>query len=139
MTEKKIDKLKEWEDRIYESMHCETTVRKWCEQNGISKDSYYYWKREVEKYKLSLDSASDHLGSSNRDQDSPASNDEPVFVEIPLTCRPGTPSLQDDRFLLEKCFSESKIIIQRDHFKVYIGEGFNKDTLQSVLEVVGHA
>lgn len=139
MTEKKINKLKEWAVRIHESLRCEMTIQKWCETNGVSKDAYYYWKKEVEKYMVSTDSPADSLDFPVLNKDSIDSDDEPVFVEFPLPYKSRKPLHQDGYFTLNNCFSETKIIIQHNHFQVFVGEAFNKDALLSVLEVVGRA
>ena len=38
-----------WTQRIADCRSSEKSVRDWCEENGISKKTYYYWKRRIFK------------------------------------------------------------------------------------------
>lgn len=42
-------KLEHWAAIIHECMNSGMKVRDWCAQNQISKDTYYYWFKEVRK------------------------------------------------------------------------------------------
>jgi len=42
-------RLAQWAGIISEQKKRGLTVREWCEQSGITRDSYYYWQRKVRK------------------------------------------------------------------------------------------
>ena len=39
--------LKEWASRIKEQKSSGLSVSEWCRQNNLSKDKYFYWKRQL--------------------------------------------------------------------------------------------
>ena len=39
--------LKEWASRIKEQKSSGLSVSEWCHQNNLSKDKYFYWKRQL--------------------------------------------------------------------------------------------
>lgn len=42
-------RLAQWADIIKERMQSNPTVKDWCNQNGITKDAYYYWQQKLRK------------------------------------------------------------------------------------------
>ena len=44
---KRITRMNEWKQLIYERQQSGQSVRAWCLQNGIHENSYYYWLRII--------------------------------------------------------------------------------------------
>ena len=42
-------RLAQWAGIIKEQKQSGLTVNVWCSQNGITKDSYYYWQQKLRK------------------------------------------------------------------------------------------
>ena len=42
-------RLAQWAGLIKEQKQSGLTVKAWCNQNGITKDAYYYWQHKVRK------------------------------------------------------------------------------------------
>ncbi|MBQ9234488.1 MAG: hypothetical protein IJ167_10725 [Lachnospiraceae bacterium] len=42
-------RLAQWAGIIKEQKQSGLTVKDWCSQNGITKDSYYYWQQKLRK------------------------------------------------------------------------------------------
>lgn len=139
MTENKKIRLKEWAVRINDIDQSKMTVQKWCDVNGFSKDTYYYWKKEVEKHQVWLKSSMDPEVLSEVIDDRTISDDEPVFVEVSNHVAAKKQPHHSDHRYIDQCFSESRVIIQHNRFQIYIGEGFNASILKQVLEVIEHA
>lgn len=56
--------IESWKQRIADRESSGLNVQEWCDQNGLSKDAYYYWRKKVK----------------NSQKATPYS--EPVFVEL---------------------------------------------------------
>ena len=41
-------KIALWEERIQEKQASGLSVEEWCQQNQLTKHSYYYWKKRIE-------------------------------------------------------------------------------------------
>ena len=41
--------LNEWVSRIKEQKSSGLSVSEWCRQNNISRDKYFYWKRQLKE------------------------------------------------------------------------------------------
>ena len=41
------EKIKEWEERVFQCRDSGLSVKEWCRQNRISESTYFYWQREV--------------------------------------------------------------------------------------------
>lgn len=46
-TEKHKVQLQRWRVLIQNRMNSKLPIMKWCEQNNVSKDAYYYWLKQV--------------------------------------------------------------------------------------------
>ena len=46
-TEKHKVQLQRWKALIQNRMNSKLTIMKWCEQNNVSKDAYYYWLKQI--------------------------------------------------------------------------------------------
>ena len=42
------EKIALWEERIKEKQDSGLSVEEWCQQNQLTKHSYYYWKKRIE-------------------------------------------------------------------------------------------
>ena len=49
---KRITRMNEWKQLIYERQQSGQSVRAWCLQNGIRENSYYYWLRIIREEAL---------------------------------------------------------------------------------------
>ena len=49
---KRITRMNEWKQLIYERQQSGQSVRTWCLQNGIRENSYYYWLRIIREEAL---------------------------------------------------------------------------------------
>ena len=65
-----------WQQRIQEYMSSGLSVKKWCEENGVSRSNFYFWKKRMEKTQAKISDAG-----------------MPVFVEVTQNA-----PLQTDRF-----------------------------------------
>lgn len=111
--------------------------RDWCEKNGISMNTFYYWQRKLRG--LAFDKTMDH--SLSDFSQNPDSNQNQDFFEIsvpdpvspaPFCGRPG-PSVPD---LSSSGSSGSGISIRSGAWTLDIAENFSRQTLRSVLEVM---
>ena len=71
MTEKHRYQLERWKLLINERVNSGCKVKDWCDSNGLSKDAYYYWLREIRR--ANIETALENL---------PAQVQQTSFVEI---------------------------------------------------------
>ena len=132
----------EWISIIKEARASEQSIKDWCLMKGISRTSFYKWQaRLTEKGvlegfpKLEQSGYDRKEASSNGDE---SSEDYPCFVEFVINKEePEMESRDIPTSELAEEFQESKIMIQRNSYQVFVGNGFSEDTLKKVLEVVG--
>ena len=71
MTEKHRYQLERWKLLINERVNSGCKVKDWCDSNGLSKDAYYYWLREIRR--ANIETALENL---------PTQVQQTSFVEI---------------------------------------------------------
>lgn len=74
-------RLKQWSDTVKECRSSGKTIKGWCEEQGISLKSYYYWQRKVRI------AAGEQLAMipNNEHGIATTTTTKPVFAEIKLS------------------------------------------------------
>lgn len=73
-------RLKQWSDTVKECRSSGKTIKGWCEEQGISLKSYYYWQRKVRI------AAGEQLAMiPNVEHRIATTTTKPVFAEIKLS------------------------------------------------------
>ena len=125
-------KFEEWVIKIAEAESSETTIRQWCKENGISKGSYYYWRRILKNEGLLPGQTVKAVEDEGTLSCSPILHKSvPDFAEIPLPISRSPASDPQTGFLFH-----SQIMIQLRNCQVFIGDGFSSETLTRVMGVV---
>lgn len=105
-------KLQQWTSLIQECRSSGMKVKDWCQQNQISKDTYYYWFREVRKAAcVALEGKS---------------VSEPCFVPVPSK-------------IVEAPVSPSEMKISIGNATVEVNGSTSPEILRMVLEVLANA
>ena len=106
------EKIELWRSRIRECKDSGLPIIQWCEQNGFSKYTYYYWNNRVKLF------------------DQQEMTEEKIdFVEftegLPMESKPDeTPSLEAlNEASVEICFGDVRIICQSDR-EAYLAAEF---------------
>lgn len=107
-------KLKHWASLIQECRNSGKKVKDWCSENNISKDTYYYWFKEVRKAACTTLSQ--------------AQEKVPCFVQIQ----------PDQAANLPVAKSEFQVRITISSATVDVSNDTSPETLQMVLRVLAH-
>lgn len=104
--------------------------REWCKQNGISRNRFFYFQRQLQEKAL---------GQNPGIEQAAANALAPAFVEVPTpACMTGTSELQ------QKCHpdhtsADEKIQISYGDFHICISDEVSEQALTKVLRAVKHA
>jgi hypothetical protein len=81
-------RLKQWGDTVKECRSSGKTIKGWCEEQGISLKSYYYWQRKVRI------AAGEQLAMMPNVEHGITTTTKPVFAEIKLSqCETALPAV----------------------------------------------
>ena len=106
--------LEKWNEVICAQKASGLTIKEWCEQNGISPNTYYYYLRRI------------------RDTMLESSGPRLVEMELPAADPPAGKSAAQGGFL-------PRITITLRDCVIGIGESASPELISSVLEAVRHA
>lgn len=107
-----------WSPIILEMEESGQSARCWCREHDVNVDQFYYWRRK--------------LGMNQQGRKVPSTQDTggtPGIAEIRLVLP------QDHRPASEPLF-QPQVMIKSESFQVYVGTGFDDETLRRVLGVV---
>ena len=108
------ERLEKWNEAICAQKASGLTIKDWCEQNGISPNTYYYYLRRI------------------RDTMLESSGPRLVEMELPAADPPAGKSAAQGGFL-------PRITITLRDCVIGIGESASPELISSVLEAVRHA
>lgn len=140
----------EWCGIIEAAIQSGEKITKWCREQGIEKSVFYshcrtlgYIKDGVRTDKWSACGADSGIASEeNIGPDIPK---EPSLVPVPKhTIRTAMQEIREDDIFPARDPAPSpdifpSVCIQKDVWKVFVGDGFRKETLRDVLEVIANA
>ena len=99
-------KQEQWREHIAACTSSGLSIHEWCKVNAVSSDNYHYWKRKLNK------------------QESPSLEDQTQWASL----------------LIEKpqntLMPAQSITLQAGTFKVDVTQGFDKQTLTELLQVL---
>ena len=123
--------MDKWEEIIHTAENSGMSIRPWCDANAIKASQYYYWHRQL----VLAGRISGNAPRVARSQsDIPA---VPVFAEVSLDGNLGHGD--SGTGVLEEDLRRAQIMIERNHCKIFVGDGFSTSALEKVLEVIGNA
>ena len=106
-------RIKQWTAIFKERAESGLTVDEYCDQNGISRNAYYYWLRKAKAAVL------EHTPTTFVELDAPKSANQPQPAGASASFIP-------------------QITIEKNSFVIGIGAGISKELLTLVLEAVVH-
>ena len=114
------NKIKEWREIVRKAKESGVPKVQWCRENGIARNSLFYWQRRIEEYEaLTQGSKQDEV---------------PVFCEVdPAVVVAGGESLAPDDPL------KAHAMIRVGKYQVYVDDSFSMDTLSRILAVIRDA
>lgn len=119
-----------WEDIIEKAIKSGQKIDEWCVDQQIHKSTFYRHCRALGFIKNG--SRTDKWKACCPKMDKTFVESEPVLVPVPLetiSAVPGTvPGITED--------NRPSICIQSGSLKIFVGDGFQRETLRDVLEVV---
>ena len=121
-------RLRSWIDAVYEANSSGMSKKDWCEMNGISTRSFYYWQDKVRRYlaetELSDESAIDTIPV----------RDGINFVDITdqLTVKDSPADVVRNAF-------EPDAVLVIGKYKLYIGKTTSRDTITKVMKAAANA
>jgi len=118
-------KLSEWSARFAEQKASGLTVKQWCDQAGVSKDNYYYWKRILKENAL------DQMLPDIVPLASPSSSCNPLIVSRTTDTSCTTLPTLPDR--------SQTIQLKTPDFSIEFDSGIPESFLQSLIKAVRHA
>lgn len=132
-------RLAQWGQRIIDRQNSGLTIAQWCEQNGFTKDAYYYWQKRVRA--AAIDSTGTNLTISSSASEHSLlvpSGESAGFVELSQpsekkACPTGNPEDTDQ----SGC--RTTVIIQRGATTVQIANEIDSRLLSFVSEVIRNA
>lgn len=121
MSKKHEFQLQRWKLLIEDRVKSGMKVRDWCEANGVTKDTYYYWlaKLREEHYEEAVQSLSAETISSN------------TFVELPMPKQ-----THQTRPVPENVIHRPVAVLQKDSIRIEIFQDIPDLLLQQVLKAV---
>ena len=141
---------KEWCSIIESAIQSGEKITQWCREQGIEKSVFYSHCRRLGYIKDGgrtdkWDVCRVDSGIFSAETISPDTRKESSLVPVPKhtiraamqetgkdeICPDRDPALSPDMF--------PSVCIQKDVWKVFVGDGFRKDTLRDVLEVIANA
>lgn len=102
-----VSKEQQWRERIDTCINSGMSIKGWCKANQVSSYQYHYWKK---KFKAEQDSKK-HTTTGWA----------PLIIHESHS----------------EILKAEPIILQVETFKIEINEGFNKQTLKEVLQILG--
>ncbi len=142
MSEVSLVKINQWGMMIKAANESPLGRADWCKANGVSESAFYYWQRKVRKYALNA-----MLSVQDASAEKSANDNSPDFFEITLTGQNNLP-INHNNPTVHTQVSEplsshardagSGITIRSERFEVMVENGFSKETLAAVLEVMNH-
>ncbi|MCQ2513387.1 MAG: hypothetical protein MJ092_08410 [Lachnospiraceae bacterium] len=118
-------KLSEWSARFAEQKASGLTVKQWCDQAGVSKDNYYYWKRILKENAL------DQMLPDIVPLASPSSSCNPLIVSRTTDTSCTTLPTLPDR--------SQTIQLKTPDFSIEFDSDIPESFLQSLIKAVRHA
>ena len=140
----------EWYSIIESAIQSGENIVKWCREHGIEKSVFYrhcrtlgYIKDGRRTDKWDVCSADPRIVPEKNI--SPDTLEGPSLVPVPkLTICAAMQEIREDDIFPVRDTSQSpdmfpSVYIQKDAWKVFVGDGFRKETLRDVLEVITDA
>ena len=106
-------RLKQWTAVFKAKAESGLTVDEYCDQNGISRNAYYYWLRKAKATVL------EHTPTTFVELEAPKAGNPPSSVGAAVSFMP-------------------QITIEKKGFVIGVGTGISKELLTLVLEAVSH-
>lgn len=107
-------KLQEWQGILKEASESGLSKREWCRQNGIQRNSLFYWQRRIKEAEEVRQS--EHVFCELK----PFAEDTHADPEP----EPQSPSFQ------------AHMMISTGRYHIYVDDSFNSDALSRVLSVI---
>jgi len=121
-TEKQKVQLMRWKALIQDRMNSDLKILEWCKQNNVSKDSYYYWLKQIRI---------EALAEANSKYNKPVISESNSFVEI----QPVTSSV----FASASIGSGPSAIIRRNGLEIEFFNDASQTIIRNVMEAVKYA
>ena len=143
---------KEWNQLIKSSIQSGQRITRWCQEQGVEKSVFYNHCRKLgyirdggrtEKWAACSASTKEVTGKSIF----PDASEEQSLVPVPKrTIGAAVREIREDDMIPVR-YPESSpspdmfpsVCIQKAAWKVFVGDGFHKETLRDVLEVIANA
>ena len=140
----------EWCSIIESAIQSDEKIVKWCREHGIEKSVFYRQCRALGYIKDGR--RTDKWDACSADSEivpekniNPGSLEEPSLVPVPkrTICAAMQEIREDAKFPVQDTSPSldmfPSVCIQKDPWKVFVGDGFRKETLRDVLEVITDA
>ena len=140
----------EWCGIIESAIQSGEKITKWCREKGIDKSVFYNHCRTLGYIRDGgrtdkWNACAADSGIVSAETSSPDIREEPSLVPVPKrTIRAAMQEIREDDIFPARDPVPSpdmfpSVCIQKDAWKVFVGDGFRKETLRDVLEVIANA
>ena len=129
-------RTEQWRQIVLEANGTSLTKKEFCRQNGIKEKQFYYWQRKIRRQdatRLLSEAALPPVQSAPIV--SPCSSS---FVALDLS---GSEESHRNRssLLEERSILNPEVMIQINGYHLFVGEGIQETTLQTVIKVLRNA
>ena len=115
---------KKWRPLILEMERSKKSARVWCSENNIRVNQFYYWRKKLNLHEHSHDDeSSEDRKAKPRKANAPSGIAE-IRLVIPQEKKPDQPLFKPE------------VMIKAEGLQLYVGAGFDDETLRKVLGVV---
>lgn len=131
-TEKHKIQLQRWKVLIQEQMNSKLKLLKWCKQNNVSKDSYYYWFKKIQiEAESESNSESKSESESINKVNKTVTSESNAFVEI----KPATSSIE----ISDSINSRTSAIIRGNCFEIELFDEASSTFIRKLMEAMKYA
>ncbi|MBQ6150392.1 MAG: hypothetical protein IJJ03_01930 [Mogibacterium sp.] len=126
-------RIRNWMDMIQAADDSQLTKTEWCRQQGITKQTFYYWKRKVQEY-IAKTGVDDPCAASPDSSEPAEPGDKPLFCEISLSeAEPGEALCQQDHLAID--FAADAVICCGT-ISIMINGNTSSETLNSLFSAL---
>ena len=129
MTEKQSFLINKWKMLIEDRINSGLTVNEWCENNGYSRQSYYYWLARIRKD--SYEEAVENLPLCMKTVQQPIS-----MVEV---TKLSTPVVQPTEPTMVSIPAQPVAVIKKGAFSIELFPDADSAFMRNLLEAISHA
>ncbi len=131
-------RMASWAKIVSEANESGMYKTQWCQQQGIKIRQFQYWQKKIRDYIL------EHPGLSiadliNPEKTVPATVPNGSFYEISPRQQSMLSTGMETSGTTERLPQVPALMLRVGSFQLYIGDGFNEDTLSSAIRVIRNA